>query len=409
MPGATGPTPANGSARHCCSRQPATAAGVIAPSWTRRWRATSGSSPSTCWPTTARSPTTACTRAAHASTTSRGSPASCSVRATSTTAVRIIDRYYELGGDHFLAFDLGPILRRAGRGPRGRPPGCGTTSPGTPAPSSTTATTCPPHEVNYEQSMVAPLLELLIAAHRKRPSPSIAVELTRRLPWLTAFAADQPDVRLRHVPIRHWDGYWFGLLRLWGDVFPHYWSVLSAAVYLTWPPDCCRRPSCHPARGCRPRDPARQPGQLPPRRLGDLRVRLPERRRRPPGPRRRPAGQRPGLGPRLRPAPELTGPGHANPASIRLPLSSPRAAEGARSPDGAAGAIHDLARPSVQALAERLGVEQERGEFDRCLRAPVEGLHRGVLVGDRYGRAVVDGVADDRDLLAKVAQPGRHG
>jgi hypothetical protein len=22
---------------------------------------------------------------------------------------------------------------------------------------------------------------------------------------------------------------------LWGDVFPHYWSVLSAAVYLTWP------------------------------------------------------------------------------------------------------------------------------------------------------------------------------
>jgi hypothetical protein len=40
---------------------------------------------------------------------------------------------------------------------------------------------------------------------------------------------------LRHIPIRHWDGYWFGALRLWGDVFPHYWSVLNAAVYLTWP------------------------------------------------------------------------------------------------------------------------------------------------------------------------------
>ena len=37
------------------------------------------------------------------------------------------------------------------------------------------------------------------------------------------------------MPIRHWDGYWFGALRMWGDVFPHYWSVLSAATYLAWP------------------------------------------------------------------------------------------------------------------------------------------------------------------------------
>jgi hypothetical protein len=37
------------------------------------------------------------------------------------------------------------------------------------------------------------------------------------------------------VPIRHWDGYWFGAQRMWGDVFPHYWSVLSAAAYLAWP------------------------------------------------------------------------------------------------------------------------------------------------------------------------------
>jgi hypothetical protein len=86
--------------------------------------------------------------------------------------------------------------------------------------------------------MVAPLLELLLAAYEEGAVE--LAELTRRLPWLTAFAADQPDVRLRHIPIRHWDGYWFGLLRLWGDVFPHYWSVLSAAVYLSWPDDHLR-------------------------------------------------------------------------------------------------------------------------------------------------------------------------
>jgi len=144
-------------------------------------------------------------------------------------AVQIIDRYYELGGDHFLAFDLGPLLLALSEH-----------SPRMLEHLARHARTfvaygddLPPHEVNYEQSMVAPLLELLVAAHRAGlVDPA---ELTRRLPWLTAFAADQPDVRLRHIPIRHWDGYWFGLLRLWGDVFPHYWSVLSAAVYLSWP------------------------------------------------------------------------------------------------------------------------------------------------------------------------------
>jgi hypothetical protein len=151
-----------------------------------------------------------------------------------TTAIRIIDRYYELGGDHFLAFDLGPILRELATVPEvsarmrdhlGRHARA----------FLEYGDDLPPHEVNYEQSMVAPLLELLIAAHQEAPGSLDPAELTRRLPWLTAFAADQPDVRMRHIPIRHWDGYWFGLLRLWGDVFPHYWSILSAAVYLTWP------------------------------------------------------------------------------------------------------------------------------------------------------------------------------
>ncbi|ADB34040.1 conserved hypothetical protein [Kribbella flavida DSM 17836] len=151
-------------------------------------------------------------------------------------AVRILDQYYALGGDHFLAFDLGPLLRELAT----------LTDPDTAARLREHLARharafldygddLPPHEVNYEQSMVAPLLELLIAAYQEAPGTIAPDELTRRLPWLTAFAADQPDVRLRHVPIRHWDGYWFGLLRLWGDVFPHYWSVLSAAVYLTWP------------------------------------------------------------------------------------------------------------------------------------------------------------------------------
>ena len=143
-------------------------------------------------------------------------------------ATRILNRYYELGGDHFLAFDLGPLLSELGL--REHLIRHAKTFIGY-------GDELPPHEVNYEQSMVAPLLELLVSAYHIAPDEIDGAELTRRLPWLTAFAADQPDVRLRHVPIRHWDGYWFGGLRMWGDVFPHYWSILSAAIYLDWPED----------------------------------------------------------------------------------------------------------------------------------------------------------------------------
>ncbi|GAA1573175.1 DUF5695 domain-containing protein [Kribbella hippodromi] len=141
-------------------------------------------------------------------------------------ATRILDRYYELGGDHFLAFDLGPLLSELGLHDhlvRHAKTFIGY------------GDELPPHEVNYEQSMVAPLLELLVSAYQIAPDEIDGAELARRLPWLTAFAADQPDVRLRHVALRHWDGYWFGRLRLWGDVFPHYWSALSAVVYAAWP------------------------------------------------------------------------------------------------------------------------------------------------------------------------------
>lgn len=157
-------------------------------------------------------------------------------------ATRIIDQYYERGGNHFLAFDLGPLLHDLAEhhATAGRADDAARMRDHLLQHAKTFVEygdDLPPHEVNYEQSMVAPLLELLLAAHRMSPETVGAEELDRRLPWLMAFAADQPDVRLRCIPIRHWDGYWFGVLRLWGDVFPHYWSVLNAAVYLHWPSD----------------------------------------------------------------------------------------------------------------------------------------------------------------------------
>lgn len=36
---------------------------------------------------------------------------------------------------------------------------------------------------------------------------------------------------MNEIAIRHWDGYWFGKREMWGDVYPHYWSTLTAAAY----------------------------------------------------------------------------------------------------------------------------------------------------------------------------------
>lgn len=157
-------------------------------------------------------------------------------------AAMIMERYYALGGNHFLAFDLGTVVPDLVAALRER--GDDARAAQLEADLVRHARTMidhdddlPAHEVSYEQSMVAPLLGLLLAVRRLDEAAVPDAALLRRLAWLRAFAGDQPDVRLRHVAVRHWDGYWFGGLRLWGDAFPHHWSCLSAAAYLAWPSD----------------------------------------------------------------------------------------------------------------------------------------------------------------------------
>lgn len=89
----------------------------------------------------------------------------------------------------------------------------------------------PHHEVNYEQSIIAPatqfMCEMYLETHDSR-----CLEMVRLfLPALEAFAAEQPSCHLNDIAIRHWDGYWFGKKRLWGDTFPHYWSAINANVF----------------------------------------------------------------------------------------------------------------------------------------------------------------------------------
>lgn len=89
----------------------------------------------------------------------------------------------------------------------------------------------PPFEVNFEQSIVAPAVLLLLEVYRATGEASYLEGARRQLRILEAFAGRQPDHRLHEVPIRHWDDFWFGKLSAYGDTFPHYWSTLNALVY----------------------------------------------------------------------------------------------------------------------------------------------------------------------------------
>ena len=46
-----------------------------------------------------------------------------------------------------------------------------------------------------------------------------------------SFHASQPDFHLNCGTVRYWDRYWFGKRRQGGDLFPHYWSILTTWAY----------------------------------------------------------------------------------------------------------------------------------------------------------------------------------
>ncbi len=156
-------------------------------------------------------------------------------------ALRVLRGYYRRGGERFLAIGAGIAARTlaAELRDRGRDEDAGEVTgllSDHARRSVEAGGELPAHEVNYEQSMVAPLLEILSAARELSRDERLDDAIATRLPWLLAFGGPQPHVRLRDIAIRHWDGYWFGREQLWGDTFPHHWSALTANVLLMLPP-----------------------------------------------------------------------------------------------------------------------------------------------------------------------------
>lgn len=89
----------------------------------------------------------------------------------------------------------------------------------------------PKSEVNYEQSIIAPAVQVLCEMYLETREPRYLETAGQLMPPLEAFSAMQPSYRMNDIAIRHWDGYWFGKRCLWGDVYPHYWSAITAGAF----------------------------------------------------------------------------------------------------------------------------------------------------------------------------------
>ncbi|MGO4169557.1 hypothetical protein [Novosphingobium sp. YAF33] len=89
----------------------------------------------------------------------------------------------------------------------------------------------PASEVNYEQSIVAPAALILLELHAATGDSRWLQGAQSHVELLDLFEGKQPDHHLHGISIRHWDGYWFGKARMWGDTLPHYWSSLNALAW----------------------------------------------------------------------------------------------------------------------------------------------------------------------------------
>lgn len=89
----------------------------------------------------------------------------------------------------------------------------------------------PKHEVNYEQSIVAPAADYMAQLYLLTEDSRFLSGAEMQCELLDLFHGSQPDYHLYETAIRHWDGYWFGKRELYGDTFPHYWSALTANAF----------------------------------------------------------------------------------------------------------------------------------------------------------------------------------
>ena len=147
---------------------------------------------------------------------------------------RVMKKYYDGGGDHFYPNAISidePIkaLRLAGLNDEADE--LFDSAVRHTAVIIANGTDYPKHEVDYEQTISAPAVTFLLALYKLTADKAYIEYAEPHLELLERFNGFAPDYHLNEVAIRHWDDYWFGKSKMFGDTFPHYWSVLSGWAY----------------------------------------------------------------------------------------------------------------------------------------------------------------------------------
>lgn len=149
-------------------------------------------------------------------------------------AYRIVKRFYEEGGKDFYPIDLPVLLldrELAGAGMEAEREELRLLYREHADRLCERDICYPASEVNYEQSIVAPAADILLSVYALTKEEKYLKAAERQIRILELFNGMQPDYHLYEVAIRHWDGYWFGKRRYYGDTFPHYWSALTGNVF----------------------------------------------------------------------------------------------------------------------------------------------------------------------------------
>lgn len=86
----------------------------------------------------------------------------------------------------------------------------------------------PEHEVRYEQTIVSPAAALNVEMFMITGEKEWLDEAEKHAGILERFNGRQPSYLLNNLALRHWDAFWFGKRRIFGDTFPHTASIHSS-------------------------------------------------------------------------------------------------------------------------------------------------------------------------------------
>ena len=90
------------------------------------------------------------------------------------------------------------------------------------------------HEVGIAPEQIAGILCQLLDMYELTGESGYLEAVRRIAPATDAMLPHQPSANLNDMALHHWDGYWFGKRRMWGDTCPQDWNGTLADFFRRW-------------------------------------------------------------------------------------------------------------------------------------------------------------------------------